>query len=203
MCVFLIQLDVMRRDFKTRRSVLALSGTSMAALAGCSGNSSSESEDEESLGLELYNPEPRGVSTDQNNRDFTVEIQNTGDDGDIATTLVWLEEASQDIWEAGTEIVQTKERYYNSDERREVTFTRDIPDGFEGFGFRLWPPQLTAEIHNPGREARIEAILLNGNEVIKEAELEIDSDETVEHTFEYDFSQEEPRDISVEAEVVE
>lgn len=202
MCVS-VQLDVMRRDFKTRRSVLALSGTAMAALAGCSDSSSSGAEDEESLGLELYNPEPRGVSTDQNNRDFTIEIQNTGDGGDIATTFVWLEEASQDIWETGAEIVQTKERYYNSDERREVTFTRDIPDGYEGFGFRLWTPQLTAEIHNPGREARIEAILLNGNEVIKEAELEIDSDETVEHVFEYDFSQEEPRNISVEAEVVE
>jgi hypothetical protein len=193
----------MRRDLETRRSVLALSGTAMTALAGCSGSNSSESGDEESLGLELYYPEPRAVSTDQNNRDFTVEIQNTGDSGDIAVTFVWLEEANQDIWGAGTEMVQTKERYYNSDERREITFTHDVPDRYEGFGFRLWPPQLRTEIYNPGREARIETLLLNSNEVIKEAELEIDSDETVEHVFEYDFSQEEPRDIRVEAEVVD
>lgn len=193
----------MRRSLKTRRSVLALSGTAMTALAGCSGSNSSESGDGESLGLELYYPEPRAVSTDQNNRDFTVEIQNTGDSGDIAVTFVWLEEANQDIWGGDTEIVQTKERYYDSDERREITFTRDVPDRYEGFGFRLWPPQLRTEIYNPGREARIEAILLNSNEVIKEAELEIDSDETVEHVFEYDFSQEEPRDIRVEAEVVD
>lgn len=192
----------MRNDVKTRRSMLTLSGVVMAAVAGCSG-SSPESEDDESLGVESYYPEPRGVSTDQNDRDFTVEIQNTGNSGDIAVTFVWLEEAGQDIWGAGTEIVLTKERYFNSDERREVTFTHDIPDRYGGFGFRLWPPQLTTEIYNPGREARIEALLLNDREVIDEAELEIDSDETAEHTFEYDFSQERPNDISVEAEVIE
>lgn len=178
----------------------------MASLAGCGGNSgdsSADSANEESLGLELYYPQPRVVSTNQERRDFIAEIQNSGDDGDISITFVWLEEASQDVWATGTEIVRTKERYYDSDERRAVTFTSDIPDGYEGYGFRLWPPKLTAEITNPGRDARIEALLLNDSEVIDEAELEIDSGETARHQFAHDFSDEEPRNIGVEANVIE
>lgn len=181
-------------------------------MAGCTeddddGSGSDGTEERDELGLEMEYPEPRAVSTDQAESNgstaFLAEIQNSGVDGDVGIMLVWMDNPGADPWSSNTEEVRTKERYFDADERREVTFSAEVPDEYDAFGFRLWATNVHVEIENPGPATRIEVLLLDGDEVLDEAELDADEGETVTHDFEYGYTETKPDDLGVEANPIE
>lgn len=203
-------MQLARRTYLASTAAVATGG-----LAGCTDDGESEAGgdagaagDQQSLSLETYYPQPQGVSTDSerqsgNTDDFTIEVQNTGDAGDVGITLVWLETRDSDPWGTESEAVTSRERYYDADERRAVTITADLPDEYDAFGFRLWTPEIEAEIENPGPETRIAVVLKDGDEVLDEAELDADAGATVTHTFTLDSPDVKPAALRVEAETIE
>lgn len=150
-------------------------------------------------------PEPKAVSLDNEaqpdgTHDFSIEIENTGIEGDIGIMLVWLENPNDDIYGPNSAPVpETKrERFFSSGERRELSVTSGTRDGYDGYGFRMWATEIHVEIENEGGAGRVEARLMEGNEIIDDAELMMDAGVTISHAFESDFADVDLEKIDIE-----
>ncbi|ELY40750.1 hypothetical protein C496_11203 [Natronorubrum tibetense GA33] len=175
----------------------------MGAVAGCLSSSSPEPR-----AVDMYYPEPRVVDVDSEHQsgdryDFTVEIENTGASGDVGTTLVWMDDQNDDPYDASTDAETSSERYFDADERREVTVTEEQPTDQEAYGFRVWAAEIGVEIENEGDDGRVDVRLLDGSEVVDDAELRLDADETTTFEFESDYAEAHPEELEIEVEAIE
>ncbi|MFC3960210.1 hypothetical protein [Halovivax cerinus] len=188
-----------------RRSVLIGTGTAAAmTLAGCVGGSDSP----EPVAVDVSHPEPRVVDVDNEQNDdgtyeFSVEIDNTGSSGDVGYTLVWLEDQDDDPYGSAAEVETSHERYFDGDERRTVSVTADPSDDRSAYGFRVWAGQVSVEVENEGGDGTVAVRLLDGTEIVDEAELLVDGGETTTHEFTSDFSDVDPEAIDVDVEAVD
>lgn len=193
-----------------RRTYLTSGGASIvAAIAGClddtddsdgsdngteganadiNADNGSDGEPEPEITNESF-PEPSAVNIDNEHRsgdtyEFFAEIQNNGDDGDIEYTLVWMEGQHQDPWDPDSVVEASHERYFDAGERREVSVTAEGRDGYDGYGFRLVPGEVTIEVENTGADGRVEVLMMEGSEIVDETELLIDGNSTEAVSFE-------------------
>lgn len=133
-------------------------------------------------------PDPQAVSIHDEHLsgdrfEHFIEIQNTGDAGSIEYTLVWLEDQQDDVFGPNSAPVLTQDRYFDADERREVSVIEDRPDQYDAYGFRLYPGEVTLEVENSGGEGRVNVMLLEGSEIVEEATLLVDADSTATVSF--------------------
>lgn len=129
--------------------------------------------------IELAYPSPNAVSLndeyDNNTEEYFVEIQNTGAAGQVEYTLVWLEDQSQSSSGPNSVVEVTQERFFDEGERREVSVIAERPDGYDAYGFRLHPGEITVEVENSGGDGRVAVQMMEGSQIVEDRELLMES----------------------------
>lgn len=213
-----------------RRKFLATVGVSTASIAGCTGgdqNTEGQQNTERAVDTQTEAPdteeppseaapsvtevrfaEPRAIDIQHeqisgDTYEFTAEIQNSGEEGEIGATLVWLDESDDDVWGPNSYPEISRVRYFNGDERRSMTMQAEIPDNREGYGFRLWAGNFRVDVTNEGAAGRVDLLLMEGSSIVDERELLIEADETVTTEFSGDYSELNLEEFNFEARVSE
>ncbi|WP_152423371.1 hypothetical protein [Haloterrigena salina] len=157
-----------------------------------------------------YYPEPRAASISNhhqtgNTYEFTVEIENTGDGGDISTMMVWLDNPNDNVYGPNSHPVPETERtrYFSSGERKKISVTSEGRDEYGGYGFRIWSAEISVEVKNEGGRGAVEIRLMDGDNVVKYAEPIIEAGATESFKFDRNFSDPAPSEVSIEVESAE
>lgn len=119
--------------------------------------------------IETYATEPRLISMDEqslgNRSEFSVTVQNTGIAGEIGVEFFWVKDLDEE-WK-GVENYGNRQKegerivYFNENERRSISFTGELPYGYEGYAFDLFRATFAADIRNNGGSGDVEVKLTN------------------------------------------
>lgn len=174
---------------KRRRFLQSAAASSLAGLAGCTAfenldddsqsdaqqpNSNDENPDS---GLDLggSSPEvqltrtleaiPRLVSSNENGSTFTVTVQNTGYEGNIAIGFFWQMERNaieptrvNALNPEGYQSVRTRQVFFSSGERRTIEFTALPPSDAIGYYFNTQSATYGARVRNTGSAGRVRVV---------------------------------------------
>lgn len=150
-------------------------------------------------GVEMADPSVDGL--DQHRARFTATIENAGDAGEVGYALTFFETEDQDVWhdEATVEGVGTS--HFDAGERRDVSQS-ETPTSSGWFGFRVWPAEVRAEVHNEGSVGGDVAVeLRNGGQRHDVIETSLDAGASTSVTFEPNFAYTRSRGLSVDVSV--
>jgi|GEM_PF-2151430 hypothetical protein len=143
-------------------------------------------------------PEPQAVSIDSEQQsgdfyDFSATIQNTGTAGNVGITLVLMSDTSTSPWSITAKQVGQRRLYFDENERRRVEISATMEDGYEAYGFRLWPAEVEADVTNEGGNGDVDVELVQtggsgDGTVLDEQTVEIDSGETRTVSFQGEYN---------------
>lgn len=104
----------------------------------------------------LTTSRPRLVTTDHTivngSDEFSVTIQNTGDDGDVSIRLVWDEDRSENV---PVTPVAERTTFFSSEERRTESFYAKMPAGVDGYRFTVRAATRGAYVRNNGPSGNV------------------------------------------------
>ncbi|MFC4439276.1 MULTISPECIES: hypothetical protein [Natrialbaceae] len=146
-------------------------------------------------------PEPSLVWVDDEpvadgRHEFSAEIYNAGAPGIVGVTLLWLDEPEA---ESNGKPATRRERFFEANERGELSVTASAPEEYGAYDLRLWVAELVVEIENDGAGGRIEVTVLEDERTVDEAEVAIDAGETVSLSFTGDYTEADPATLDLEA----
>lgn len=133
-------------------------------------------------------------------KEITTTLQNTGEAGNLYVTL-WLGPAPTDgipdteagMQERGYEQVRTGTYYFDSGERRTISFNVDSSGGAEGFAVKAFASTYTATVANSGGTGDVNTSLLWTNSETDDSVIVSSRTTTIQEdgTLEVEFSVEE------------
>ncbi|WP_306053203.1 hypothetical protein [Natronococcus wangiae] len=127
--------------------------------------------------------------------EFSAEIYNAGAPGTVGVTLLWLDDPGT---ESDGEPATRRERFFEANERGELSVTTRVPEEYSAYDLQLWVNELGVEIENGGGSGRIEVTVLESGRTVDGAELQIDAGETVSVAFDGDYAEANPGDLDLE-----
>ena len=149
-------------------------------------------------------PEPTQGDLSQDGRDFTVDIENDGDTGEVGAALVYTVTGYDDIWREEQDIEDRDVVSIDGGATRMVTLQGgDLEVGESKFTFRLWPHTIEATVANEGRAGgTVDVSVVNDGTTFATKEISLRPGQEQTITFQTDFSSanEEPSDVDLEIE---
>lgn len=146
-------------------------------------------------------PEPSLVWVDDEpvadgRHEFSAGIYNAGASGTVGVTLLWLDEPET---ESNGKPATSRKRFFEANERGELSLTASAPEKYGAYDLRLWVEQLGVEIANDGAGGRIEVTVLEEERPVDETEVAIDAGENVSLSFDGDYTEADPATLDLEA----
>lgn len=177
-------------EFDRRTFLRTVPAAGAVALAGCAGALDSGPDAE---AIETLQVESELVSSDRQDSEFTVTVQNTGAAGNVAIGLYWqMRETGAKPSRIGAEtdaysFVRQQETYFDAGERRTVAFTASPPADAVGYYFMARPATYGARVRNSGGEGRVTVVMnytdSTGLELTEREEVYVDEGATKEVLF--------------------
>ncbi|TYL38161.1 hypothetical protein CV102_13225 [Natronococcus pandeyae] len=145
-------------------------------------------------------PDPSLVWVDDEPADgqheFSAEIYNAGTPGTVGMTLLWLDDPET---ASNGEPARRRERFFEANEREELSVTALIPEEYGAYDLQLWVAEFGVEIENDGAGGRIAVTLVEEERTVDETELTIDAGETVSLSFDGEYTDVDPAALDLEA----
>lgn len=146
-------------------------------------------------------PEPTQGELGQDGRDFSVEVSNDGDTGDVGAALLYTVTDYDDIWSEEQDLEDRDVVAIDGGQTRSVTLQGGDPEvGESKFTFRLWPHSIEATVANEGRVGgTILVEVVNGASAFDSRKIDLRPGQERSVSFETDFSaaDEEPDGIDI------
>lgn len=197
-----------------RRSVIVGAGTTLlTAITGYLSTDIDDSSDDDERAaaderadpnpiiVDRMAPDPSLVRVDDEpaadgQHEFSAEIYNAGTPGTVGMTLLWVDDPET---ASNGERARRRERFFETNEREELSVTALIPEEYGAYDLQLWVAELGVEIENDGADGRIAVTLVEEGRTVDETELAIDAGETVSLSFVGDYTDIDPASLDIEA----